>query len=97
MEKCCRENIKYELEVHSPFLIFHLSNLDFELNLLVRYEHRRGGRREGKREGQGGRRWEKKGKGGTTERRVRPAESDGGLLAEHMTIDLHFYLPTSLF
>ena len=79
--------------MHSPFLIFHLSNLDFELNLLVRYEHRRRGRREGKRKGQGGRRRERKGKGGTT---VRSAESDGGLLVEHVTIDLHFYLLTSL-
>ena len=52
----------------SPFLIFHLSNLDFELNLLVRYEH--GGEEKGergKREGQGGGRWERKGKGGSTE------------------------------
>ena len=44
--------IKYEVELHSPFLIFHLSNLDFELNLLKTYEHRRG-RREGKGSGKG--------------------------------------------
>ena len=53
----------------SPFLIFHLSNLDFELNLLVRYEHGGGGEKgeRGKREGQGGRRWERKEKGGSTD------------------------------
>ena len=79
----------------SPFLIFHLSNLDFELNLLVRYEHGGGGeRREGKKGRARGKKVGEKGEGRVN--RLTLAESNGGLLVKHVTIDLHFYLPTSL-